>query len=286
MSGAVQHRGPERPIRHDLDVDQRSGRTPERFPAHPVTPATVKQLSRMVGNRGMTQLLAGTRPSARLQRCAYCGRPSCAKGEQCKLDPSFGGLFSPTVDARAVGPHKETKKHSQVKTFESEHMLPSDAWKRSGLAHEYDELPTMSIPYSMHRGGVSGAGGGVTSTGGSATAKGWADLLGGLMKSGNVAEAVRRTAVDEFNAAVMSGNLDEGRVSQIVSVVNLHATRKDITEPQAAQINEAIMNRWLDATRPKQSMPAHVPAGGSVAKWLLIAIVVFVLAGLGWLVLQ
>jgi hypothetical protein len=154
------------------------------------------------------------------------------------------GLFTPGIAPRATGPHKETRKSSKRGQYESEHMIPSAAWKRSGLPHKYTELPTMSIPYDTHRGAVSGGGGGVTSTGSGGVAQGWAQELGDLMSSGNMKEAVRKSAMDEYNAA--GRNISQETVFQIMQVVNQHASRNDITQQEAADINTALMNRWLN----------------------------------------
>jgi len=209
----------------------------------------VTALSKTIGNRAVGRLLARARsaaPSAMVQRCVYCGDSTCLKGEKCGRDPSFSGLLSPGVTSRTVGPHKETKKSSKSMTFESEHMVPSAAWKQSGLSHKYAELPTMSIPYDVHRGAVSGGGGGVTSTGSSHIAQGWSSQLGGLMKSGNMKEAIRQAANDAYNAAWSQDVLTESVVSQIMQVVNLHATNGHITQSEAGEINQVIMNRWLN----------------------------------------
>jgi hypothetical protein len=205
-----------------------------------LTPQAVTALSRTAGNRAVGRLM--------VQRCVYCGDWTCLKGEKCKRDPSFSGLLSPGVNPRTVGPHKETKKSSKSMTFESEHMVPSAAWKQSGLPHKYAELPTMSIPYEVHRGAVSGGGGGVTSTGSGNVAQGWSSQLGALMKSGNVKEAIRQAANDAYNAAWSQGRLTEAVVSQIMQVVNLHATYGDITQDEAGEINGLLMNRWLNHT--------------------------------------
>jgi len=83
-----------------------------------------------------------------LQRvCLYCSDLTCNNGSKCGRDPSFGGIFDPDLETRTVDAHKHTKKDSKRGAWESEHMMPSAAWKASGLSHRYQDLPTMSIPY-------------------------------------------------------------------------------------------------------------------------------------------
>jgi hypothetical protein len=125
-------------------------------------------------------------------------------------------------------------------------MMPSAAWKHSRLPHRYGDLPAMSISYKMHRGAQSGAGGGVTSTGSSATAKGWAKLLGAkLADPAQREDAFHGVAVDEYNAALMAGTLDEALVSQIVQTLDLHRDMGHLTLEQAGNIQNAILDRWF-----------------------------------------
>ncbi|MDB4793223.1 hypothetical protein OAG75_01125 [bacterium] len=104
----------------------------------------------------------------------------------------------------------------------------------------------MSIPYDVHRGGVSGAGGGVSSTGSSDTAKEWSAQLGALAQSGNWYEGIRLAAIDQANAARMQGNLNDGTVNQIIQTVNFHAQLGRLTALQAGQINNEIYGYYLD----------------------------------------
>jgi hypothetical protein len=173
--------------------------------------------------------------------CIHCGDMLCNNGSRC-----HNGLFKPGYECRASGPHNQTKKHSKRGEFESEHMFPCAALKASGASFNYNHEPTMSIPYGVHRGGVSGSGGGVTSTGSSDTAKSWSAQLGALAKSDNWYDAIRLAAIDQANAAWMQGNLNDGTVSQIIQTVNAHAQLGRLTAEQAAEINTIIYNLYLN----------------------------------------
>jgi uncharacterized protein with PIN domain len=189
-------------------------------------------------------LTISTNAQATLQRCKYCGDDSCEDGEICNYGADMGGLFTPGLTTRDTGLHGQTKKSSKRKVYESEHVIPHQAWKLSGSKTRYDKLPAMSIPYDMHRGGVSGAGGGVTSTGSSHTAKGWAIRLSDKMKGGDMAGALLDVANDEYNSASMSGFLSESMVSQITQIVNVFAIEGYITQEEAGKINNVILDRW------------------------------------------
>jgi hypothetical protein len=199
----------------------------------------VRTLSRTAGNRAVVRLL---------QRCHHCGNSSCRSGELCGA-----GMFSSGMSARPVAPYNQAKQSSLKHQWEAEHMMPAAAWGHSGLAHRYGDLPAMSIGYDMHRGGVSGAGGGVTSTGSSTTAKGWSKLLGAQL-----ADPVQReqaffsVAADEYNAALMTGRMNEGLVWQIVQTLNLHVQSGHLSQEQAGRIQNAIVNRWLSDQKQQQ----------------------------------
>lgn len=172
--------------------------------------------------------------------CIHCTDLLCNNGSRC-----HNGLFKPGHECRAAGPHSQTKKHSKRGQFESEHMFPKAALKASGAAFNYNQEPTMSIPYGVHRGGVSGAGGGVSSTGSSATAKAWSAQLGAHAARGDWYTAIRLAAIDQANAARMQGNLNDGTVNQILQTVNGHAQLGRLTPLQAGQINNEIMDYYL-----------------------------------------
>jgi hypothetical protein len=180
-----------------------------------------------------------------IQRCVYCGNPGCGAGEVCGRSADFEGLFTPGLNTRAVGPYSEARTESQRYVQEAEHMMPAAAWRASGLPHSYGQLPAMGIPYDMHRGGQSGAGGGVTSTGSSHTARGWSQQLGGMLAAGQTREAFQAAATDEYNAALMTGRLNEGVVSQICQTLNLHSQYGHLSAQDAGTIQNAIMDRWL-----------------------------------------
>lgn len=188
----------------------------------------------------------GRAESFPVQACYYCGNTLCIHGEKCKLDPSLGGLFSQGTQSPFVGPHKDTKGYSQRGVKESEHMVPSKALSLSQVSYTYNTEPTISIPYDMHRGGVSGGGGGVSSTGSSHTASGWSAQLGSLIKQGDWKEAIRKAAVDEMNSAVCTGMLDEGMTSAIMQVVNGHAMKGRITQSEAEEINGGLYIAYLN----------------------------------------
>ena len=188
----------------------------QRAASHELSPDRVRTLSRTAGNRAVVQLL---------QR---------------------NGIFSPGLKTRPVAAYDEARKSSKKNKFEAEHMMPSAAWKASKLRHRYGDLPAMSISYRMHRGAQAGAGGGVTSTGSSATAQGWAKLLGAkLADPAQREEAFHAVAMDEYNAALMTGMLDEALVSQIVQTLDLHRGMGHLTVEQAGNVQNAILDRWF-----------------------------------------
>jgi hypothetical protein len=180
-----------------------------------------------------------------VQACFYCGDITCLKSEKCKQGVSLGGLFGPGIVSPHVGPHKETQQYSSRGVMESEHMFPAKALKISGTAHNLRNEPTISIPYDMHRGAVSGAGGGISSTGSSHTASGWAAHLGQAAASGNWYQAIRMAAIDGMNGAMMSGLLDEGMTSAYMQVVNGHVMMGRITQQEAGAINNELYNYYL-----------------------------------------
>lgn len=182
--------------------------------------------------------------NATIQRCKFCGDSTCKAGEKCGLDQTMAGLFSSQINPPFVGQHKETKKYSKFGEYESEHMIPKAALEHSGIQYNYDNEPTISIPYRMHRAAMNGAGGGVTSTGSSTTAKDWGRFLGSEIKSGDWYNTIRSTAVDEYHAAKANGALDEGMVNSICQVVNSHATMERITVQQAGEIIQVLLNLW------------------------------------------
>ena len=246
-----------------LSRPSRTSRPPTSRPhaaSRGLSPEAVRHLSRTAGNRAVVRLL---------QRCPRCGNPNCRAGEGCQHGAHFGGLFAPGLTTRPVAPYREAKQASQQGQWEAEHMMPAAAWKHSGLSHNYDDLPAMSIGYDMHRGGQSGAGGGVTSTGSSTTAKGWSKLLGGQLADPNQREqAFFSVAADEYNAALMSGRLSEAVVSQIVQTLNLHRDEGHLTADQAARIQNAIVDRWYrdqaqrQAGREREALYGLMALGG------------------------
>jgi hypothetical protein len=121
-------------------------------------------------------------------------------------------------------------------------MLPKAAMQKGGVAFSYNDEPTISVPYDMHRGGVSGAGGGISSTGGSSTAQGWSTHLGNLLAQGNWKEAIRQAAIDGLNAAWVSGNLSDGMVSAYMQDVNLHASMGRLTSMEQMEVLTSIFN--------------------------------------------
>jgi hypothetical protein len=181
-----------------------------------------------------------------IQPCLYCGDLLCSRGEKCKQGSSFGGLFESGLSTPHVGPHKETKKHSKKNVFESEHMVPKQALKKSGVKFSYNDEPTISIPYEMHRGGQSGVGGGVSSTGSSETATTWSESLAKHIKNNDWKTAIKLTATDEFLSAAQNGYLTSGMVSAIMQNVNYHATMGRITDTDAGEIKNMLMSWLLD----------------------------------------
>jgi len=174
--------------------------------------------------------------------CSYCLDAQCNMGSLC-LRGMFAGKgdqFSPLP----AGPHSQTKKYSKVGQIESEHLFPHAALKASGIPYNYNSEPTMSIPYNVHRGGVSGAGGGITSTGSSSTASGWSGHLGAMAKS-DFRSALRQFAIDQANGHWMNGNLTGEVTMQIMQVVNGHQNLGRLTMDQAGSINNEIMNIYL-----------------------------------------
>ncbi len=181
-----------------------------------------------------------------IQACFYCADLTCLKGEKCKQGADLGGLFSPGIVSPKVGPHKETRKSSKRNVRESEHMFPASALKQSGASHNLQTEPTISIPYSVHRGGVSGAGGGISSTGSSTTAKGWSAHLGQTVAQGGWYEGIRQAAVDGINSAAVNGTLNEGTLSGYMQVVNGHAMMGRITQEEAGTINSTLYFAYLN----------------------------------------
>ena len=219
-----------------------------------LSPDAVRALSRTAGNRAVVRLL---------QRCPRCGNPSCQAGEVCQH--GHHGMFSHGMSARPVAPYSQAKQSSAQYKWEAEHMMPAAAWQHSGLAHRYADLPAMSIGYDMHRGGQSGAGGGVTSTGSSTTAKDWSRKLGGQLADPTQREqAFLSVAADEYNAALMTGRLNEGLVWQIIQTLNLHVQAGHLTQEQAGRIQNAIMNRWLNDQTQQDDREVRQAAG-----WLM-----------------
>jgi hypothetical protein len=121
-------------------------------------------------------------------------------------------------------------------------MLPKAAMRKGGVAFSYNDEPTISVPYDMHRGGVSGAGGGITSTGSSSTAQGWSTHLGDLLAHGNWKEAIRQAAIDGLNAAWVSGHLNDGMVSAYIQDVNSHAAMGRLTSTEQSEVLTSILD--------------------------------------------
>ncbi len=217
---------------------QSAGRAPRGLTAD-----AVRRLSRVAGNRAVARLLEP--PTRRLQR-----------------GPDRPGLFTPGLRSRPVAPYKEAAKNSKKGRWEAEHMMPSAAWQASGLPHTYAQLPAMSIGYGMHRGAQAGAGGGVTSTGSSHTAKEWARRLGSQLRDPRQREAAfRSVATDEYNAALMTGVLDEGLVSQIIQTLDLHVEQGHLSVEEAGRIQNDILDRWFssqprETPEPRQQQPS------------------------------
>lgn len=169
--------------------------------------------------------------------CPHCLDPLCDMGSICHR-----GLFADKSDPfspLATGQHKETKKSSKQGKFESEHVFPHAALKISSVPYSYQTEPTMSIPYSVHRGGQSGAGGGVSSTGSSSTASGWSGHLGTMAQT-DFPGALRLAVIDQLNSHWVQGNLTREVAMQVIQVVNGHAALGRLTPDQAAAINNEI----------------------------------------------
>ncbi len=144
------------------------------------------------------------------------------------------------------GPHREVRKYSKRGRYESEHPLPwaviKEVEPEKGIS--YMSEPAMSVPYSVHRGAVKGAGGGISSTGSSHTAKGYRAKLVGLMEAGKAYDAILLVANDEYNALYMKGELDISYVRAIMRVVIQHKDMGRITDYEAQKINSSLLQRW------------------------------------------
>ena len=206
------------------------------------------QLEPLLGST-LSTLPDGRSQQAPIQCCFYCGDPACA-GKPCKkgLGASFAGLLTPGTAPRAAGPHSQTQKDSQRGVFESEHMLPGAALRKSGVQHKLQAEPTYSVEYGVHRGAVSGAGGGISSTGSSATATQWSAHLGQMIATQGQGwpAAIKAAAIDAFNASLVTKALNDERISQILQVIRGHQELGRITNDEQADISTVIMNMWLN----------------------------------------
>lgn len=178
-----------------------------------------------------------------VQGCKDCNNNQCAYGELCRYE----GLYHSANTPPHVAPHKETKQYSQRGVQESEHMVPKAALKHSGVSFSYNDEPTISIPYEVHRGGVSGSGGGVTSTGSSAIAAEWSKRIGLLIKGGDWKTAIWQCAIDEINSAAMQkGVLTDAYAVAVCAAVDLHAQMGRITADDAGEIKTAVYNAYMN----------------------------------------
>ena len=174
--------------------------------------------------------------------CPHCLDLACNMGSICHvgfLADADDASFSPL----ASGPHKTTKKSSKRGVFESEHLFPHAALKLSGMQFRYQDEPTLSIPYGVHRNGQSGVGGGVTSTGSSGTASGWSGHLGNLAQT-DFPAALRLAAIDQMNAHRVNRNFTNEVAMQIMQVVNAHADMGRLTNQQASSLNNEIADYY------------------------------------------
>jgi hypothetical protein len=74
-------------------------------------------------------------------------------------------------------------------------------------------------------------------------------------------EAFRSVAVDEYNAALMTGVLEEGVVSQIVQTLDVHVEQGHLTVEEAGRIQNDILDRWFssqpsEAPEPRRQQPS------------------------------
>ena len=179
--------------------------------------------------------------------CFYCHSPGCIKGSLCgKGADDVSGLFGTSLNYDKGGYHKDTKKFSKRGHQESEHMLPMQVVRRVYPGSKMDDEPAHSIPYGMHRSGQRGAGGGITSTGSSNTAKGWATHLVGLNTNQGAAAMIRAVAVDTYNSAELTGQLSDQTMLQIWQVLQGHANMGRITNIEAGEIYNELMNWYLN----------------------------------------
>jgi hypothetical protein len=110
----------------------------------------------------------------------------------------------------------------------------------------------MSIDYSVHRGGQSGAGGGVSSTGSSKTASSWSAHLGTLARR-DFPAALRLAAIDEANAHRMNRSFTREVTLQIIETINGHLALGRLTQEQAGLIINEIADYYYqhpDDTAP------------------------------------
>jgi hypothetical protein len=179
--------------------------------------------------------------------CFYCHSPRCNKGSLCgKGEDDLGGLFEASLNYNLGGYHKDTKKFSKRRHRESEHMLPMQVVKRVYPGSKLDNEPAHSITFGMHRSGQGGAGGGITSTGSSHTAKGWAAHLVRLNEDQGAAAMIRAVAVDTYNSAELTGQLSDQIMLQIRQVLEGHVGYGRITNEEAGEIFNELMNWYLN----------------------------------------
>lgn len=179
-----------------------------------------------------------------IQRCFLCGDPACVNGAICHKTPDFGGLLPAGSATMRVKYYNQRQGHGG-RQEEWEHAVPGAAYRSANMGALYRSAPVMAIPTGVHRGAVAGEGGGISSTGSSSTAKQYSQETGNVLAT-NFAEGLRIALVDGLNAAMSHNqNLDEWVNAQL-RIINGHLERGQITQQEAADLQNFVMNSKLD----------------------------------------
>jgi hypothetical protein len=238
-----------------------------------LTQRDVLQLQRALGNRAVSQMLAGQKQETRsnpdtvkngvgsltkiqrvavdagtIQRCVHCGDSSCVKGEKCGWDRSNSGLFSASAAATApaVLPYNSTnakKQSGKAVGMELEHVIPGATLRQLGEGAGYKSEYTVPTPVAVHRGAVAGAGGGISSTGSSDTSKEWATHLASQPTD---FERVKSALTEQVNAYIMKEAFTETVALQLKDwLIAQEAQEHRITAQERATLLNALMDRYL-----------------------------------------
>jgi hypothetical protein len=216
--------------------------------------------------------------SVAVQRCTFCGHDTCRDGEVCKADKTYSGMFNVSSTSGNVSKHKHNKRNSKRNVRESEHVLASQAIRKSivkrhhggkgkrpihstGKNYNQNEEYTISIPYSVHRGGTSGAGGGISSTGSSGTSTGWAEHVGGMLENSPF-DAIAAVVNEHLNSYFMQDKLDETVLNNIFRWIDGQVHTGRITAQEAAELKQQALNLAVSLYRLQESIKNFKKGGG------------------------